>query len=333
MTVISGEVKVRADALIDAGLKARAISSQLQLNYNTVKSYCAKVKLRGNLPPPVRVRKNYFQGRIPGNIRRYIENNPCANLGEIKAALDLEISTVYLGRYLKSVGLQRTKAKRSILITDRNKALRVEFCRQMLTKSDDELRSILWSDETMVKAYPNGEAVFYRSLEARNDVRAPRVQQGGTGQMLWGCVSFHAKGPLVAVDGIINGESYLSLLQNVVKPEMDESERLGRRLTFQQDNAKAHKTRPVMDYLANWGYDVLEWPAQSPDLSPIEVVWNILKMRMKAMRPRPRTKATMLAAMLQIYDDLELETIQKVFRKLRSRLERCVELNGDVCNI
>jgi hypothetical protein len=33
--------------------------------------------------------------------------------------------------------------------------------------------------------------------------------------------------------------------------------------------------------------DVLEWPPQSPDLSPIENLWNAIKMKMKALKPRP----------------------------------------------
>jgi hypothetical protein len=59
---------------------------------------------------------------------------------------------------------------------------------------------------------------------------------------------------LEAVEGHINGEKYLELLQNVVKPEKDCSHDLNCDLVFQQDNAKAHKTAAVMEYLENWGY-------------------------------------------------------------------------------
>ncbi len=116
-------------------------------------------------------------------------------------ACELKSSRQYLNKYLNKNGLGRVKAKRNILLRDVNKHKRVEFAKAMLLKTDEELNLILWSDETMVKAYPNGEAVFYRARKDRPDIVSPHVQQGGSGQMLWGCISYHAYGPLQAIDG------------------------------------------------------------------------------------------------------------------------------------
>lgn len=44
---------------------------------------------------------------------------------------------------------------------------------------------------------------------------------------------------------------------------------------WQQDNASPHKSRHATDFLDLLGFaEVLEWPAHSPDFSPIEVVWR-----------------------------------------------------------
>lgn len=59
----------------------------------------------------------------------------------------------------------------------------------MLELSDEEHHRILWSDKTMAR---DGKVVFYRARNERNDVITPMVQQGGSVQMLWGCVSYHA---------------------------------------------------------------------------------------------------------------------------------------------
>jgi hypothetical protein len=103
----------------------------------------------------------------------------------------------------------------------------------MLHRTDEELKRILWTDETMVKVFPNGEAVFYRSRQELPDIVTPIVQQGGAGQMLWGCMSFYGYGPLEAVEGFINGQSYLTMLRDVVRPELDFSREAGRVLIYQ----------------------------------------------------------------------------------------------------
>ena len=328
MTKIKNDVLVVVMALRKAGLKPMEISRLTGQNYDTLRSHFKKSKLAEHLPPKIVKPKGYFQGRITGIIKRYIEENPCAKTEQVIAACGLQCHRTTLGRYLNKNGLGRTKAKRSIFLRDINRMKSLEFARFMIQKSDAELNSILWTDETMVKAFPNGKAVFFRANRNRSDIISPVVQQGGSGQMLWGCVSFHAYGPLIAVDGFINGDKYLELLKNVVRPELDASRGMGRVLMYQQDNARPHKTPEVLDYLANWGYEVIDWPPQSPDLSPIENFWNIIKMKMKAMDPRPRTTATMRNAMMNIWDELDADLLVQIVGTFRERLQLCIDANG-----
>ncbi|GFV24370.1 transposable element Tc1 transposase [Trichonephila clavipes] len=47
---------------------------------------------------------------------------------------------------------------------------------------------------------------------------------------------------------------------------------------FQQDNFRPHTARVVQDFLRY--FQTLPWPAHSPDLSPVEHVWDQLKRQM-----------------------------------------------------
>ncbi|GFW82302.1 DDE_3 domain-containing protein [Trichonephila clavipes] len=47
---------------------------------------------------------------------------------------------------------------------------------------------------------------------------------------------------------------------------------------FQQDNARPHTARVAQDFLRH--FQTLPWPASSPDLSPVEHVWDQLKRQM-----------------------------------------------------
>ncbi len=53
---------------------------------------------------------------------------------------------------------------------------------------------------------------------------------------------------------------------------------------FQQDLAPAYTAKSTKSWLNIHGVGVLDWPANSPDLNPIENLWGIVKRKMKNKR-------------------------------------------------
>ncbi|GBL81264.1 hypothetical protein AVEN_143589-1 [Araneus ventricosus] len=78
---------------------------------------------------------------------------------------------------------------------------------------------------------------------------------------------------------------YILVLEVNLRPSVQRM--FGRkRYLFQQDNARPHTAKITKTWLRMKHAFVLEWPASSPDLSPIENIWRILKRNMAQCRPR-----------------------------------------------
>jgi hypothetical protein len=144
--------------------------------------------------------KGLIQGRKQLEIKQYILWNPTDTLDDIINGCELNTSKSTLRRYLEQYGMQPKVARSKIVILDVNKKKRLEFCKEMLSKTDAELNSIWFSDETIVKSHPNGEIVLYKCPPA-NEYFEPSNASGGKSVMFWGVISNNAYGPLVEVKG------------------------------------------------------------------------------------------------------------------------------------
>ena len=110
---------------------------------------------------------------------------------------------------------------------------------------------------------------------------------GGGSVMIWGGITARARTPLVFIEGNLNGQRYRD---EVVRPHVIPFIRNASQvITFQQDNARPNTAGIVRDFLRQNNVPTLDWPAVSPDLSPIEHLWDEMERRLRRVPNAPTT--------------------------------------------
>ena len=150
-----------------------------------------------------------------------------------------------------------------------------------------------------------------------------KFKTGASEFHVWACIGWNFKSKLIFYGAEENEkekknmtqELYVSKILPVVKEYRDAAVAKGKGFIFQEDNDGAHGTRSeenrVKLYKDQINLDYIEdWPGFSPDLSPIENVWRILKQRVR--QHCPRTKEELKRAIEVEWEALTQKEINRV---------------------
>ncbi|GFU66217.1 transposable element Tcb2 transposase [Trichonephila clavipes] len=82
------------------------------------------------------------------------------------------------------------------------------------------------------------------------------------------------------------------------------------------DNGTCHPTLAVQDCLDSEGIQRLVWPARSPDLNPIENVWDALGRQVAGRNYPPTNKNTLIRALTEEWDKLPQQLLDNVVQSM-----------------
>lgn len=206
---------------------------------------------------------------------------------------------------------------------------RHDWARRHRNLTQARWNTVLFTDESRFCLYHNDgrERVWRRQGERHAECCVREHDRwGGPSVMVWAGISGNSRTPLVIINGNLTAARYVNqVLESTYLPFRNDHPEVH---ILQQDNARPHTARVTMDYLQQHNVEVLPWPAYSPDLSPIEHLWDQLGRRLSRRTPAPANRQQLITALQEEWESIPQDNIRRLVRSMRRRCQACVQANG-----
>ena len=322
------------------GLTGRKIAELLAIHHSTVNRFLKRNKVTGSVEPgrsSGRPRKTDERGNR--RLFRLVKENRRKSIKEICVKFNEEnhvkISTRTVARRLKAVGFKKRVVKKKIVVSDVNRNRRRGWCRSRLHWTvQNYWKKVIFSDETQIVIGKDNKVYVWRKDD---EIYSPQCVGAHADPnprcrlsvMFWGCITFHGVGCLVPVDGTINSQRYVDVLDNHLWPVVDRYF-ANEAWIFQEDNAPCHTSKFTTQWKQQSNVPTMAWPSQSPDINIIENVWRTLKIRLQRRLDEVRNRESLVHVVQEIWTSLTPAYIQSLYNSIPNRLRQVLRAGGSI---
>lgn len=277
-------------------------------------------------------RKKIFSETEKENINNYLLENPYTapkklekikNLNPNNVKIDT-IKNVYKELNFIAKRANEGKALNEIQINARN-----VFALKYKNWTEKEWRKVSFSDESDL--FPKNTTNQYAFVKKGSGLPPIDIKNYQTYKVkVWG-IMFKNRLYLRKYSGMMTADSYISFLDTCLfdfLPHLEGQKKKKRPNFFMQDNAPAHSSKKTIDWLNMKEVAILDWPARSPDLNPIENLWSFFKDKLWEKKDQIKNSDDTWRFILEILQEIDEEQIKNLYSSMPNRIKEVINKKG-----
>lgn len=333
------EEAAQAVALLQAGFGQREVARRLGIGRSSVQRVYRRYLETGAFDRrPGTGRPRATSAADDRFIHLAVLRNRRLNAVQVQRSLREErqvvISSDTVRRRLVERNLTPRRAATGPALTVAHRRARLQFAREHRDWTLEQWSNVLFTDETRVSLHGSDrrQRVYRRPGERYSQCCIEEtVAYGGGSVMVWGGISLTARTALVFIEptaharGLTSHRYITEILADHVVPYAGY---IGQDMLLMQDNARPHAAYVVTQYLRDVGIPTMDWPARSPDLNPIEHLWDELKRRVRARVPAPMRLPELRIAIEEAWNAIPQDFIVTLVRSMNRRMLSVIRARG-----
>jgi transposase len=333
MHSISSAQKENILSLASNGYSTHFIASQTGVGKSTVSRVLQKHLPNRQIPssaPPSKL-----SATAQHTIIRQITTGKAANAVEatnhINTTIPTPVSSQTVRNLLKKHSFKAVTKKKKPLLTAMHRKKCLAWAQRYKEWTVEDWKRVIWSDETKINRIgSDGRQWVWKQAGQGLTVREVQgtLKFGGGNIMVWGCMGWEGVGQLAEVEGRMNADQYVEILENHLLPSMEESGIPLEDLIFQQDNDPKHTSRTANKWMEDHEITVLDWPPNSPDVNPIEHLWGHIKKKLVKYPAPSKGVWELWERIAEVWNKVEPEVCQNLIESMPRRVEAVIKAKG-----
>jgi transposase len=243
----------------------------------------------------------------------------------------LEVTPKTIRNILIKNGLKCYRKQKKCLLLKKHKNDRLHFVNMYSSFTFFEWKKVIFSDETKINLDgSDGNRKYWRKPSIPGN-KYPYIENrkfGGGNIMSWGCITSEGVGKLVRIDSKMTAEKYISILEDGLIETLEKYNITFRDTIFMQDNDPKHTAKKTIEWIKYQGITLLSWPSNSPDLNPIENLWNMIKVRIYSRKKYFSNKDELWKIMEEEWYKIPSDYVKKLYISMTRRIHELFKAKG-----